>query len=191
MPEQIWQPPTIETRKCRKIPVEKAWDLTTEEIEEDEIRINLLYADRRRRRDRKGPNGQYNCHGLTFLNRRAFMHPSAIGLVLEDDDYFEIGDIADVKPGDIAVYYSSDRMTDIEHTGIVVNVDPPHEPGGVILTSHQQASLNDRTIWILSKWGYGPEVEHPVDYGPYTRFSGHIVYMREGKYDNVTDYRRH
>ena len=97
----------------------------------------------------------YNCHGLTFASRRTVIDkPNDIERIIQDDDYGEV-DHSDVKPGDIAVYYSGG---DAEHSGIVIEIS------------------DDRPIKILSKWGVGQEVRHWVHVCPYD--SSAVQYYR-------------
>ena len=98
----------------------------------------------------------YNCHGLTFLSRRAWLvRRQAVDLVLEDDGYLEIAS-TEVMPGDIAVYYS--ESGDPNHSAIVV------EPAEL-----------EPAIVVVSKWAHADEVIHPLRhcpnyYGPVIRF---------------------
>lgn len=97
----------------------------------------------------------YNCHGLTFASRRtAISDPADIARILGEDDYDEVADLAQVRPGDIAVYYSE---SDAEHSGIVIE--------------------NDGKIpKVLSKWGLGKEVIHWLHQCPYDHSS--VKYYR-------------
>lgn len=99
-----------------------------------------------------GPSRQYNCHGLTFASRRTWIWKSSeIEKILKDDEY-EMVELKDVLPGDIVVYTQDG---DVEHSGIVLSVDP--------------------VPYILSKWGPLHEVIHGVNECPY---SGSITYYR-------------
>jgi hypothetical protein len=100
------------------------------------------------------PSRKYNCHGLTFASRRTWIWDSAeISKILRDDDY-EMVDLQDVLPGDVAVYYTDG---DAEHSGIVLRV-------------------KDLVPSILSKWGPSHEVVHRVNECPYDAKS--VVYYR-------------
>jgi hypothetical protein len=91
----------------------------------------------------------YNCHGLTFANRRTCIHDAnVVRLIIERDGYRKIDVFRDpIIPGDIVLYVAADN--DIEHSGIVVGVGEKQPP------------------LIISKWGTGPEVVHSVDRCPY------------------------
>lgn len=68
---------------------------------------------------RRGPSHAYNCHGLTFTLRRAWLDDDhSLAQVLEDDGYRQLAGPALARPGDIDVYYDSSDV--IEHTGVVV-----------------------------------------------------------------------
>jgi len=102
-----------------------------------------------------GPSRKYNCHGLTFASRRTWIWQSSeIAKIIRDDDY-EVVDLKDVCPGDVAVYY---KDGDAEHSGIVV----------------QKGDLG--VPLVLSKWGPCHEVVHLVWQCPYD--AGNVVYYR-------------
>jgi hypothetical protein len=99
---------------------------------------------------RRGIDISYNCHGLTFANRRTCIaDPDGLEILLSDDGYRPIG-LSEVKPGDIVIY--RDEGGDIAHSGIVLAIERAGEL---------------RTPIILSKWGaQGPECIHKYNYGP-------------------------
>jgi hypothetical protein len=110
--------------------------------------------------ERRGPTRSYNCHGLTFLSRRAWLgRQEALLATLRDDGYQRIA-LSDVLPGDIVLYQEQSGI--IEHTGIVVWID-------------EQPS--SRLPWIISKWGKCGEFLHPYNRSLYT---GTPFFMREG-----------
>lgn len=114
--------------------------------------------------ERRGPTNSYNCHGLAFLMRRArLIDQGSIEMVLADDGYDEVR-LDEVQPGDIAVY--RDENGEVEHTGVVVAVDPV-------------AGL--RVPILISKWGSWGEYVHRCNNSPYR---GHVLFMREGSNGN-------
>jgi hypothetical protein len=124
-------------------------------------------------RERRGPNHEYNCHGLVFLCRRAWFdtptEDAPIRRVLDDDGYQGVP--ADqVAPGDIVVY--RDNLGQIEHTGVVVWIE-------------ESATL--RAPWIVSKWGTHGEFIHRVNNSPY---QGTPLFMREASDDHTRSNRR-
>jgi len=93
---------------------------------------------------------RYNCHGLTFANRRSWISElSEIPKILHDDGYTQVRD-EDVLPGDIVVYYSGRGRA--EHSGIVVGRD---------------GAQGVRIPIVLSKWAWACEVIHGVGQCPY------------------------
>ena len=68
--------------------------------------------------------------------------------ILQEDDYQEILNIADAKPGDVLVYYKNSA---IDHTAIVVQ-----EPDPMLQIPR-----------VIAKWAAGPEVIHYANYGGY------------------------
>jgi len=104
------------------------------------------------------PSRKYNCHGLSFANRRTWIKDaSEIAKIVAEDDYVVV-DVQDVLPGDIAVYY---KDGDAEHSGIVVGL-------------HKVQHLNVPVI--LSKWGACHEVIHLVSQCPFD--SRNVTYYR-------------
>ena len=97
----------------------------------------------------------YNCHGLTFANRRTRIENTAeIHKIVDDDQYHEVP-LPNVLPGDVAIYYAEDG--DANHSGLVVDV--PDTLGPI----------------ICSKWGAAGEYVHalrdcPKMYGPVIKF---------------------
>lgn len=103
---------------------------------------------------RNAESSSYNCHGLTFANRRTGIDdPAAIRMILREDDYVKV-DRNDLLIGDTIVYIEAG---DISHSGVVVAVPIP-TPGIIDPLSG---------VRILSKWGEGQEVIHEVRDCPY------------------------
>jgi hypothetical protein len=99
---------------------------------------------------RGNPTGYYNCHGLTFACRRtAVISLKTLDLIFKDDDYQEI-EFDEILPGDLVVYID-DIEKDITHTAFLVG-NPEAKTG---------------EIWVVSKWGIGPEVVHRLQDCPY------------------------
>lgn len=96
--------------------------------------------------ERRGPGHDYNCHGLTFALRRAWLDKEGgVEMALRDDGYSQVP-IEQALPGDVVLY--RDHQGEPAHTGVVVQVD----------TSGQFPIL-----WVLSKWGNGCEYVHHYD----------------------------
>jgi hypothetical protein len=64
-------------------------------------------------------SSDYNCVGMALANRRAFVDPEHLKMILEEDGYTEVNDEASVVPGDLALY--SDASGEFVHVGIVVS----------------------------------------------------------------------
>src|ERR1700722_15092654 len=105
----------------------------------------------------------YNCHGLTFGNRRTSVSddPNLIALILDDDEFTSVLEDS-VRTGDIILYY--DAAGSIEHSGIVLSKgpDPLDRP------------------WIWSKWGKGYAMTHYVAVCPFV--ASHVRYYRLTKW---------
>lgn len=90
---------------------------------------------------RRSMSPTYNCHGLTFASRRAWVFDvDSIQHILMDDRFREVHR-QDALPGDILIY--RDLTGDLTHSGVIVSNDPPlYGP------------------LVFSKWGAGPELIH-------------------------------
>lgn len=107
---------------------------------------------------KSGPSQTYNCHGMTFANRRTGIYENEIiSRILNDDSYIEIKR-KDIMPGDIVLYFSQDG--DAEHSGVILQCP-----------SHQEIAPK-----ILSKWGSSFEVIHSLYLCPYEK--SNIKYYR-------------
>lgn len=119
--------------------------------------FDLIESKYHNAKKRSNPSGIYNCHGMTFANRRCFIeNPREILTILKDDNYIEI-DKNNVLPGDIALYFSNG---DVEHSGIVI--EEPKAPLYIPL--------------IFSKWSCHAEFIHYVNDCPYD--PSNIKYFR-------------
>lgn len=106
---------------------------------------------------RSEPTGLYNCHGLTFANRRCFIeNTKQVIMILADDDYVEVN-YRNALPGDIIVYYSDG---DVEHSGIVI----------------EKSEAPTFVPKIFSKWSCHSEFIHYANYCPYDKCN--IKYYR-------------
>lgn len=95
------------------------------------------------------PTGRYNCHGLSFANRRTNVRPetSPNPLSVQDllnADGYRLRSTPPI-PGDLVVYRSA--RGEITHTGIVSRIE---NNGGI------------SQVMVLSKWGGLGECEHAV-----------------------------
>ena len=142
----------IETSQGHVIDCSQRADLVDSEVRGH----NRLVAKYQHAVLRTGASSEYNCHGLTFISRRAWVtERKAIDLVLDDDGYDEIK-LKDTIPGDIVIYFSD--TGDPNHSGLVV------EGAGSLLDMR-----------VCSKWAYAGEFVHglhncPSEYGPTARF---------------------
>lgn len=87
-------------------------------------------------------NYPYNCVGLVFASRRAFIDPEHIPKILSDDGYIKV-QRSSVNVGDIVVY-TNDENEPI-HIGVIVSI---------------YAFGEIRTLNVLSKWGRDAEFIH-------------------------------
>lgn len=85
----------------------------------------------------------YNCVGMVFANRRTFIEPEHIPMILEDDEFTEVG-LTSAMPGDVVVYKDA-RTDDIIHVGTVISVE---------------GAFESRKIRVLSQFGRDGEYFH-------------------------------
>jgi len=98
---------------------------------------------------KSGPSQLYNCHGMTFANRRTGIYENkVISTILNDDSYIEVNSLS-ILPGDIVIYFSNDG--DAEHSGIILQCPSGQEIAPI----------------VLSKWGSSFEVIHSLYLCPY------------------------
>ena len=90
----------------------------------------------------------YNCMGMVFANRRTWVDPEHLPLILTDDGYRRVNAESDLQPGDVVVYRS--ESGEVSHVGIVSKVR----------TNLIEAS---REVQVLSQWGATGEYFHRVD----------------------------
>ena len=83
----------------------------------------------------------YDCVGMIFSNRRAWIGTDNIYDILKNDGYYRISE-SQLSVGDIAVYSAHDECT---HIGMITQV---------------QVVKGIRDIRVLSKWGFAGEFEH-------------------------------
>lgn len=121
--------------------------------EKSDLLTKVLGAKHPRARRRRKPSGQYNCHGLTFANRRTGIYDrDSVVRILNEDGYRRI-DPSEVRPGDLAVYHDGGQ---IDHTGIVLDlIKGANELADTFLPL------------VISKWGSASEYVHLANDCPY------------------------
>lgn len=140
------------TRKGREISNVQDSDPAPTQVERVQSRSRRDYP---RAIERRPPSGQYNCHGLTFANRRTCIRdPKDVAKVLEDDGFRGVR-LSEVEPGDLVIYLDG---SDISHSGIILEVVPGYPEGSML-----------RGLKVLSKWGSAGEYIHMATEGPYAR----------------------
>jgi hypothetical protein len=86
----------------------------------------------------------YNCIGMAFANRRAWIEPAHVEMIFLDDGYREV-EVSTVMPGDIVLY--RDTQGNVSHVAVVV--------------SHERDLANARwRTQVLSQWGADGEYFH-------------------------------
>ncbi len=88
----------------------------------------------------------YNCMGMVFASRRTWVEPDHFEMIVEDDGYVQRAQIAEAKPGDIAVYRSK-KEANVIHVGVVIFIKP-------------QLGSGDTDLIVLSQFGADGEYLH-------------------------------
>jgi len=89
----------------------------------------------------------YNCVGMVFANRRTFIEPEQIPMILQDDDYAEVIRTEELMPGDV-VLYKDPNSDDVKHVGLVLSAEVMFEA---------------KRIRVLSQFGRDGEYIHDLD----------------------------
>jgi hypothetical protein len=140
-----WQIPTQDVREVfiKPISVEKM-RITAREHQKWHPHVQL----------RSNSNYPYNCVGLIFAARRAWIDIDYIYDIFREDGYYEI-ERAKIEVGDVVLYTSLDGPS---HVGIISFID---------------RAINN--IMVMSKWGHDAEFIHfiedvPSSFGNPSRF---------------------
>lgn len=120
--------------------------------------------------EKHSPTYCYNCHGLTFGNRRGWLNDAEF--VLSEENYSLLSNKDDILSGDIIAYYEvRGGNKELTHTGIVV------DNNGYLLETILDDS-QDVQIDVLSKWGALGEFIHSHTKNPYFKNNSLIDFFR-------------
>ena len=149
----------VQTRQGRDVENYQQETLTIKDQKEQRD-FSKKYPDGQGRKYRTQPDPVYNCHGMTFASRRAWIWMAQSVLdILSDDGYKPVVSWRDVLPGDILVYVGPNN--DVQHSATVV-------------------AAGDEPLYVpivCSKWGAGSEVIHAANACPYTE-DGELRFYR-------------
>ena len=135
---------SLATRKGNQIPNEQQPQASSREMQNAQSDI----LDRHPRAHARSLSSIYNCMGMVFASRRTWIEPENLEMILIEDEYRQVNDLAQLERGDVVVY--RDSQGDVSHVGIVA------EPG--LYTPDGK-----RQVLILSQWGQAGEYVHLVD----------------------------
>lgn len=114
----------------------------------DSLLVEMARKHKRITRVRSVSTYLYNCVGMIFANRRAWIEIDVLDDILKEDGYTKVT-LQQLEAGDI-VSYAYDRAP--AHVGLVTHVDRfEGEVAGVT---------------VLSKWGKDAEILHPMNAVP-------------------------
>jgi cell wall-associated NlpC family hydrolase len=86
--------------------------------------------------------------GLVFASRRTWIDPEHLYQILADDEYQQLGGVAEAQPGDVVVYRGSDGQP--SHVGIIWERN-------LIVPGQQEDPVK-----VLSQWGADGEYLHDL-----------------------------
>ena len=137
-------PLPLATRKGNQIPNEQQPQLSGREL--NDAQTNIL--NRHPKVNARSLSSIYNCMGMVFASRRTWIQPEHLKMILDEDDYRRVNNLAELERGDVVVY--RDSQGDVSHVGIVA------EPGLYVPDGKRQ-------VLVLSQWGQAGEYVHLVD----------------------------
>ena len=114
-------------------------------------------------------SSSYNCVGMVFAARRVVIEPDLIPMIFLDDEYHRVFERSRLQIGDLIIYKKSQVAGEIDHIGVIVNVE-------LLLKS---AEIK---IQVLSQWGFEGEYLHdeenvPPHYGRYREYYSERRYL--------------
>ena len=134
----------LSTRKGTWIPNEQPPELHPSQMEAS---IDL-WRRHRPSATLRSANSLYNCMGLVFAARRTWVETDHLAMILREDEYRRVRELAMVEIGDLVVYRNQSDQS-ITHIGIIIEKTPEVRTGQWEIT-------------ILSKWGRAGEYFHPL-----------------------------
>jgi len=141
----------LSTSKNRRIPNQRMSERSPQSM----FAAKQLHA--KGSRQLRSLRSSYNCVGMVFANRRTFVEPEQIPMILQDDEYAEVAEMHDLKPGDV-VLYMDPNTEDIKHVGLVLAAE---------------VMFGTKKIRVLSQFGRDGEYIHDLDDVP--RFYGETI----------------
>ena len=135
----------LDTRKHWPIPNEQIQEIARPALEESKRLISNTNPSYQLR----SLTSTYNCMGLVFASRRTWIEPDHFWKVADDDGYKRVESMADVRPGDIAVYMFNSGK-DVAHVGIIIE-------------SQIDLKQNRFKFVVLSQFGKSGEYIHYYD----------------------------
>ena len=164
----IKHPKPIYARSGWEIPQPNPNDIDAERQSQTLVRIrttslidDMTRSSKRNLKIRSLSSYMYNCVGMIFANRRAWIDIGQIYDILREDGYNEIS-LEQLDLGDVVLYTFYNKPS---HIGLVTVVHPMI---GQI-----------PTIRVLSKWGRDGEIEHHYEDVPFNCGSPHSYWSEK------------
>lgn len=165
---EIEHPKPIYARSGWEIPQPNPNDIHAERQSQTLVRIrttslidDMTRSSKRKLKIRSLSSYMYNCVGMIFANRRAWIDIGQIYDILREDGYNKIP-LEQLDLGDVVLYTFYNKPS---HIGLVTVVHPMI---GQI-----------PTIRVLSKWGRDGEIEHHYEDVPFNCGSPHSYWSEK------------
>jgi hypothetical protein len=136
--------PPLYARSGWPIPCEKSVDLPKQSVADMRRRASELMKIRQGLTLRSLSPYPYNCVGMIFANRRAWIEIDYIGRILKEDGYRQVR-LDEVKQGDVVLYKGNNAPC---HVALIVTVE------------RYGSRLN---VQVISKWGQDAEFIHYME----------------------------
>lgn len=132
----------LETRSGNRIPTLRPDPMVRDAVEEGD----RIHRSEFPNIETRSLDSSYNCVGMVFAFRRAWVETEHVVSLLEDDEYHEVSR-RDSMPGDLIVYYADEHRERVKHVGIIIE-------------KSKDIKIADWAIRVISKWGRMGEYLH-------------------------------
>lgn len=136
----------IQTRRARQILTAQYPDEPPLKVAAYERKFSRMYPDNTLRRR---ATAAYNCYGLVFACRRAWVMIESVKDILSDDGYRQLRTGEQPLPGDVLIYVEDGLP---EHVAVIVEL---FSIGQTVIPK------------VISKWAAGPEYVHMATRSPF------------------------
>jgi len=151
----------LESRKGNRIPTLRRDPMIPEILKA----ANQTHRDSFPNIETRSLDSSYNCAGMVFAFRRAWIEPKHIPRLLEEDEYLEVKRDNTI-PGDLIVYYDSNDRNVVRHVGIIIE-------------KSRNIEAADWVLRVISQWGREGEYLHCETDVPFIYCSTRVYYSEK------------